>query len=533
MEKFEGQIVDIINKTIFNGVVKVHEGKIASIDSWPGAGKDLPFILPGFIDSHIHIESSMLTPVEFSRAVVNYGIIGVVTDPHEIANVLGKDGVKFMIDNASRTSFNFCFGAPSCVPSCSADIETSGAMLTSQEVGEILDNPAVGYLSEVMNYPGVLLRNNQVMAKIEAAKRLGKQIDGHAPGLMGEERRKYASAGISTDHECSSYEEGLSCIENDMFVQIREGSAARNFEALIPLIAKYPEKIMFCSDDIHPTSSKEAPIISHVRRAIAYGYDKWDVLRAASLNPQVHYGLDWGLLRPGDPATFIIADSISEKMNILETYLSGEPLKIDESPVDSYPNRFMVSDISDKDIASTFQNITPIIVAQDGELITTSEYASSDDENYPWEEVQKIVVVNRYDSIASPSVGHVRGFNIKNGAMAASIAHDCHNIVAIGSSDENIVRAVNEVIRMKGGITVIDKDNNVVCLELPIAGLLTPLGWEQVARKNAEIMEAIASTGCQMRSPLITMSFMCLPVIPELKITDKGIFDASKWSFIR
>jgi len=531
MKTFEGQITDILARRVYHGIIRVRDGKIVSIDECPGAGEDLPFILPGFIDSHIHIESSMLTPLEFAREAVNHGTIGVVTDPHEIANVLGIRGVDFMIDNASKTSFNFCFGAPSCVPSCSSDIETSGAMLSSRDVGNLLCRPEIGYLSEMMNFPGVLNGDPEVMAKIDAARRLGKPVDGHAPGLLGEERKRYAAAGISTDHECTRIEESLSCIDSGMMVMIREGSAAKNYEALIPLIAQHPDKVMFCSDDSHPGDSIGGNILSIVKRALAAGYDRWDILRAASLNPQLHYKLDWGLLRPGDPATFIMADSISGSMNVLDTYIAGKSLETDDSPVDSFPNVFNASEISERDIVPAVREKMPVIVAYDGELYTSCEYSGPSDAAYPWQEVQKIVVVNRYRKDAAPSVGFVRGFNITNGAMAASIAHDCHNIVAIGSSDEKIVRVVNEVIGMKGGIAAMDRDGNIVSLELPIAGLLSPLSGKIVALENAEILKAIASTGCTMQSPLITMSFMCLPVIPRLKISDKGIFDASQWSF--
>jgi len=523
MKVFEGHIVDIIGKRIFDGRISVTDGVIASIEECRLDKDKLPYILPGFIDSHVHIESSMLTPVEFAKSAVDFGVIGVITDPHEIANVLGVEGVEFMIDNGSKTNFNFCWGAPSCVPSCNRNIETNGAILSPVEVEALLEKEEIGYLSEMMNFPGVLSADPQVLAKIEAARKLGKPVDGHAPGLLGEERAKYAAAGISTDHECTQYEEGLSCVQNGMFVQIRDGSAARNFDALIPLLATKPELVMFCTDDIHPGDAHEGTILSSIKKALARGYDLWSILRAASLNPQRHYNLNWGLLRVGDPATFVMSDSLSEGMNIIATYIKGDTLKAQKIEYDNCPNCFNACEISATDIDSAKQENVPVIVASDGELFTRCEYAKAQDSSYPWEEVQKIVVLNRYEKGAAPAVGYIRGFNIRNGAIAASVAHDCHNIVAIGSSDENIVRAVNEIVKMKGGVAVLAADNQLATLELPIAGLISTLDERSVSQKMKEILKLIVKTGCTMKSPLITMSFMCLPVIPQLKITDRGL----------
>lgn len=539
---YQGHIVDIIGKRIFDGTVSVRDGRIEAVrEEEAGAGgAALPYILPGFIDSHVHIESSMLTPVEFARMAVTHGTIGTVSDPHEIANVLGMDGVRYMIGNASGTPFNFCFGAPSCVPSCSPGIETSGAVLGREEVEEMLGWDGIGYLSEVMNFPGVLNGDEEVMAKIACAVEKGKRIDGHAPGLTGKERAAYAACGISTDHECSTVEEGRSCILNGMSVLIREGSAARNYDALLPLLAEAPGSIMFCCDDIHPGDLEKGHIDMHVRRALAEGYDLWDVLRAASLNPQLHYALDWGLLREGDPATFIMTDSLGEAMKLTATVIDGMKVfdatlggeapaapaaEIPGDPAaagEQFPNRFEALPISEADIADTAEGDVSIIIAQDGQLFTSSEKASRSDGTYPWDEVQKIVVLNRYAAHAAPAVGHVRGFGLRNGAMAASIAHDCHNIVAIGSSDEAIVKVVNEVVRMRGGIAACCGEGSPCSLELPIAGLMSPLDAHSVSRSNERILKVIADAGCTMSAPLITMSFMCLPVIPELKITDKG-----------
>lgn len=530
---FHGHIVDVVRRRIYDGRIEVCDGMISSVSECD-IQSEAPYILPGFIDSHVHIESSMLIPAEFAAVAAGHGTIGVVSDPHEIANVLGRAGVDFMIDNASRTNFNFCFGAPSCVPSCGPDIESGGAVLSSKDVEELLQKPEIGYLSEMMNYPGVLADDAEVLAKIASAHRLGKPVDGHAPGLLGEKRAGYAGKGISTDHECTTYEEGLSCLENDMNVLIREGSAAKNYEALIPLLAIRPDRIMFCTDDSHPGDFVAGHIDNIVRRAIRDGYNFWDVLRAACLNPQEHYRLNWGLLREGDPATFIMADSLAPTMRILATFFRGEPHRTDRTySIDTFPNIFEADVIREEDIRGGNVGTVPVILASDGQLFTSLEYARRDDVSYPWNEIQKIVVVNRYSRGVMPAVGYIRGFNIRNGAMAASVAHDCHNVVAIGSSDSMIVRAVNEVITMRGGLVAICGENRISRIELPVAGVMSPLEGKEVARLNREVHDTVAAAGCTMRSPFITMSFMCLPVIPQVKITDKGVFDAEKWEFVR
>lgn len=520
-----GHIVDVICRRIFDGRIEVSGGTVTAVRECGGVPADAPYILPGFIDSHFHIESSMLTPAELARVAAGHGTVGVVSDPHEIANVLGVSGIDYMLEDASRTNFNFCFGAPSCVPSCGSDIESGGAVLSSKDVDELLQRPSIGYLSEMMNFPGVLSEDTEVIAKIASARRAGKPVDGHAPGLLGRDRAAYAAKGISTDHECSTYEEGLSCIENGMDVLVREGSAARNYEALIPLIALRPDKVMFCTDDCHPDDLLSGHINALVKRALGDGYDLWDVLRSACLNPQVHYHLNWGLLREGDPATFIMVDTLTSEMKVLATFFRGESLEVrDCGGGDVFPNNFEAQAIRVADIEREDSAPVPVIIASDGQLYTSLEYASRDDTSYPWEEVQKIVVLNRYVKGATPSVGYVRGFNVRNGAMAASIAHDCHNIVAIGSSDDGIVRVINEVVSMRGGIAAVHGTGAVNSLSLPIAGIMSPLGAGQVVEIYRKLLDTIASAGCTFRAPFLTMSFMCLPVIPQAKITDKGLF---------
>ncbi len=556
--KYSGHIVNILNRNIFDGEVIVEGGKINSVHASAAVPENAPYIMPGFIDSHVHIESSMMLPSALAKVVVKSGTIGVVSDPHEIANVLGVDGVDYMIENGKTCMFNFCFGAPSCVPSCSTDIETSGAVINSTQIAEMLKRPEIGYLSEMMNFPGVFSSDPEVMAKIQAAKDCGKPIDGHAPGLLGDDRRRYASAGISTDHECSSIEEARDCILSGMKVLIREGSAARNYDALIHVLREYPDSVMFCTDDCHPDDLVRGHINTIVAEALADGYDLWDVLRAASLNPQLHYNLDWGLLREGDPANFILVDNLSHDFKVLTTVINGEEVysinnttpetsnsksskdtpAINSAPAETYPNHFLAKPISASDIATVINagDTIHVIRAFDGSLLTekesltvlddvtsTNEWLSSD--------IQKIVVYNRYTEGAKPVVAYIRGFGITNGAIAGSVAHDCHNIVAIGSSDEYLLRAINRIVEMKGGQVAICEDEQTE-IPLPVAGILSPLDAEEIAHRTLYLHETARRAGCTFNSPFITMAFMSLPVIPKLKLTDRGLFDCSSWQFL-
>lgn len=552
---YQGRIVDIPARRIYGGEVVVEGKHIASIRECE-VGEDAPYIMPGFIDSHVHIESSMMVPAEFARVAVEHGTIGIVTDPHEIANVLGEEGIDFMINSGKHIKFNFCFGAPSCVPSCSPDIETCGEVLDAERIERLMARDDIHYLSEMMNYPGVLSGDEEVMRKIRASLSHGKPVDGHAPGLTGEERRRYAEAGITTDHECATMEEARACVESGMSVLIREGSAAKNYEALIPLLGESPDYVMFCTDDCHPSELVRGHINLIVERAVRDGYDMWDVLQAACVNPQRHYHLDWGLVREGDKANFIVTTLEGGHLRVRSTIINGREvysynsylstIQSQAKSIDNqmailgkYPNRFVAEPIGAEDIAYELHagDTAHIIVAEDGSLLTGHDKVAISgnplkDSEYPWNEVQKIVVYNRYTPGAKPQVGLVRGFGVKDGAMAASIAHDCHNIVAVGSSDEYIVRAINRVIEMKGGEVAIH-GTEMTDLALPIAGLISPLSGHEVAYRSATLRETINAAGCPLKAPFITMAFMALPVIPDIKITDKGVFDGIKWQFIK
>ena len=528
-------IVDIVNKRIFAGRIVIKDGKIAEITETNEKYNN--YILPGFVDSHIHIESSMLIPSEFARIASIHGTVATVSDPHEIANVMGIEGVNFMLNN--KTNFKTYFGAPSCVPATS--FETSGAVFNTAEIEKLMKNPKIKYLSEVMNFPAVINRDSDMMAKIEIAKKYNKPIDGHAPGLTGENLKKYFSAGITADHEAMSYEEALEKIENGVMIQIREGSAAKNFDALHPLIKKYPDKLMFCSDDLHPDELLQGHINLMVKKALQKGYDFMDVLQIASYNPIKHYNLDVGLLQKGDPADFIMTKNLHDFSNIT-TYINGIKVaengkslldKINETPINKFITKLKTENDFKVRAESDFVNV---ISALDGQLFTKKEiykvkikagYAISDAQN----DILKIVVVNRYFD-AKPMVAFIKNFGLKTGAIASSVAHDSHNIIAVGCSDAEISKAVNLIIQNKGGLSWANKNNSDV-LPLPFAGLMTDAPYNKVAKKYREMENVARKFGSKLKAPYMTLSFMALPVIPELKLTDKGLFDVSKFGFIK
>lgn len=538
---FKGHIIDLVARSIFDGEIIVADGKIAAITECQ-VEASAPYFLPGFVDSHVHIESSMMTPVEFARIALRHGTIGAVCDPHEIANVMGVEGIEMMLDIARTADFRFAFGMPSCVPSCNKDIETSGFVLDATEVERFMKRDDIYFLAEMMNFPGVLGGDPEVMAKIAAAKAAGKPVDGHAPGLVGEARQRYADAGISTDHECTSIETGRAAIASGMIVQIREGSAAKDYNALAPLIAEAPGQVMFCTDDCHPTDFVRGHLDRIVRRAIADGYDILDILTAACLTPVKHYGIPAGLLQPGDPADFIVLTDLTPHFRVIKSYIDGEKvfsskgqftanrmlersMLVQKNLVRSMINNFNAQPITLADIARTPRSVEDIIVASDGSLFTMHERGPVD------ASVQKLVVLDRYSAHAKPKVGYIKGFGITCGAVAQSIAHDCHNIVAVGSDDAELVRVINRVIEMKGGVTVSD-GTELEDLPLPIGGIISPLCGHELAFRCTLLDEVIQRAGCQFHSPFITLAFMCLPVIPQLKLTDKGLFDSEKFQFI-
>ncbi len=553
MKSIKGHIVDVIRRDIYDGEIIIQDEKIVEVKrcELPKREKPWPHVMPGFIDGHVHIESSMMVPHKFARIAISHGTIGVIADPHEIGNVLGVEGIDYMIRFGREARFNFLFGAPSCVPAVGGDIETCGREISVEDTEKLMARPDIGFLGEMMNYPGVLDGDKNVIAKITAALHNGKPVDGHAPGLTGCQRDQYAGAGISTDHECSTLDEGRSCINAGMKVIIREGSAAKDYKLLSPLIAECPNMVMFCTDDCHPDDFVRGHINLIVRRALADGYSLWDVLQAASVNAQKHYGQRWGLLQAGDPATFITVDRISPHFRVESTWIRGKEvfnynasLPSDHSGNDdhildfNFPNNFVAAPITAADIDIDLKpgDTVHVIHASDGSLLTEHDEVELTgnplfDSRYPWTEVQKIVVYNRYVPGSKPVVGLIRGFGIKEGALAGTVAHDCHNIVAIGSSDEYIVKAINRIVEMQGGQVVVSPEE-MLDIPLPIAGLMAPMSGHEIAFRTLCIQEKVKDIGCPMKSPFITMAFMCLPVIPDIKITDRHLMDTKKFEII-
>lgn len=537
MTEIKGIIIDPLNRKRFKGKLIVENGKILSITEIEMAPDQ--YILPGFVDAHIHIESSMLVPSEFARLAVQHGTVATISDPHEIANVCGLDGVEFMIENGKSVPLKFHFGAPSCVPATT--FETAGACLNVDDVTKLLERDDIFYLAEMMNWPGVLFDDEEVLAKIKAAQKIGKPVDGHAPGLKGEQAKKYCAAGITTDHECFTLEEALDKLKHGMNIIIREGSAAKNFNALIPLFSSHPGKLMFGSDDKHPDDLLLGHINNVVSRAINLGYDFFDVLHAACVLPVQHYNMNVGLLQPGHSADFIIVDNL-DTMHVTQTWIEGVCVfdgnvlfeKTAVTPINYFVDwQTVPSDFQVK--ASGNTKIIPVIDALDGELITKRSEATLQVENNlvladQANDILKITVVNRYAKVP-PAVGFIRNFGLKNGAIASSVGHDSHNIIAVGSSDEYLSKVVNLIMDAKGGIAAVhEKDSKL--LPLPVAGIMTHLDGTQ-AGKDYEALNIMAKAmGSTLGAPFMLISFMALLVIPSIKMSDKGLFDAERFEFI-
>jgi len=536
MDYKKGLITDVVNRRIYKGMVLFENGKITELREQDH--DENQFILPGFIDAHIHIESSMLVPYEFARIALIHGTVGTVSDPHEIANVCGTDGVNYMIENARDAKLKFHFGAPSCVPATS--FETAGATLDFRAVELLLQRSEIHYLSEMMNYPGVLNRDQEVMQKIQSAIKLGKPVDGHAPGLMGEAARKYIQSGISTDHECFTLEEALDKLKYGMNIIIREGSAAKNFEALHELITGFTDKIMFCSDDKHPDDLLKGHINKMAARAVAKGHDVMKVLQCACVNPVKHYKMKVGLLQPGDDADFVVVNNL-ELLDVMETFLNGEQVATAGRSVlksKSHPviNNFSCSLKSEEEFRKKVTgSLIHVIEALDEQLITNDQVCSINSENGyavadPEKDILKIAVVNRYTD-SKPAIGFIKNVGLKSGAIASTVAHDSHNIISVGVSDAAICKAVNLLIGEKGGLSFVNDEDEFI-LSLPVAGLMSDRNGEAVGLQYEEIDRRVKQAGCNLRSPFMTLSFMALLVIPDLKLSDKGLFSGRKFSFI-
>ncbi len=537
MKSISGQIVDVINKTIIKGIIQIEGDKIIRIIATDDVEDQ--FIIPGLTDAHIHIESSMMLPSEFARYSVTHGTVACVCDPHEIANVSGVDGIDYMIENAGHSPMKFYFGAPSCVPSTA--FETAGAILDAPAVEKLLKRDDIYFLAEMMNYPGVIHKNKEVHSKLLAAQMIGKPVDGHAPGLMGDDLKAYAAGGITTDHECMTLAEAKEKMALGMKVLIREGSAAKNFDDLLPLMTDYADNIMFCSDDKHPDDLlKNGHIDALVRRAVAKGYDVMDILRVCSLNPIHHYKLDIGLLQVDDYADFVVVNNLSD-FEIKATYIRGE--KVAANGLPCYPrfepteliNHFNARKIAeDQLVIQSTGEYLKVILVDDGQLLTQSmlcqpkienDNVVSDIEN----DILKLVVYNRYQP-STPSVAFIKNIGLKRGALASTVSHDSHNIVAVGTSDAEITMAINKIIDSKGGILASEGDRTCL-LSLPVGGLMSEREGALIAEKYEEVDAMAKELGSTLRAPFMTVAFMSLLVIPELKLGDVGLFDGKLFAF--
>lgn len=534
--QIKAQFVDILTRSIYPISFHIHSGKISRIEQIE-VDTSLPYVMPGFIDAHVHVESSMLVPSEFARLAVVHGTVATVSDPHEIANVCGLEGVEYMIENGNRVPFHFYFGAPSCVPA--TPFETAGGEINAADIDQLMSRPEIHYLAEMMNWPGTVNRDETVMEKIRIAQKFGKPIDGHAPGLKGELAAKYVSAGPSTDHECFTAEEALDKLKLGMKIAIREGSAAKNFDALVDLIDDYPEMIMFCSDDKHPDNLAVSHINALAARAVAKGKDVFDVLQAACLNPISHYSMNVGQLKEGDPADFILVKDLND-FQVICTFIKGE--KVAENGKTLIPsvqngiiNNFHTSQKTPTDFQIKALGTTVrVIEALDGQLITpalSGEIVIKDGFalSNPDQDILKITVVNRYED-TPPAVAFIKNFGLKSGAIASSVGHDSHNIIAVGIDDESICRAVNLIVDAKGGVSAVSGNQEEI-LPLPVGGIMSPSDGYEVAAAYTRIDTMAKEMGATLNSPFMTLSFMALLVIPDLKLSDKGLFNGQRFEF--
>lgn len=536
MTTISGQLVDIKNQEIYPANISIESGKIIKIERAQNSPDR--FILPGFVDAHVHVESSMLVPAEFARLAVVHGTVGTISDPHEIGNVLGVQGVEYMIENGQQVNFKFYFGAPSCVPA--TPFETAGAEISVEDVQYLLAKPEIKYLAEMMNWPGVLHQDEMVYAKIASAKAVNKPVDGHAPGLKGKDAEQYAAAGISTDHECFTAEEALDKLKCGMKILIREGSAAKNFDALIDLMHEHHEQMMFCSDDKHPDNLVDGHINQLVTRALDRGVELFKVLKAACVNPVEHYNMDIGLLNEGDPADFIVVNDLAS-FSVQQTWINGQLVAEDgHSKISSVTNQVINNfntdpkEPHDFDVSITGDKVG-VMEALDGQLITNLlEYESALIDNETQTNLEhdllKIAVVNRYDN-AGVAIGYIKNIGIKEGALASSVGHDSHNIVVVGVDSESMCKAVNLIIEQKGGVSAISRAEELI-LPLPVAGIMSPDDGYKVAEDYSKIDRFAKSLGTPLTSPFMTLSFMALLVIPRAKMSDKGFFDGEKFEFL-
>ena len=565
--QFTSYILDVLTDSVYPARITIEDGifkEIVPIQVGEETEIDVEgLMLPGFIDSHIHIESSMMTPAQFAKVAVRHGTTAVVCDPHEIANVHGIDGVEFMIENASTVPFNFYFAAPSCVPATS--FETSGAVLDSDDIEYLLQKPEVVALAEMMNFPGVIGADEEVLEKLRIARKYNKPIDGHAPLVSGKELDKYIEQGIVTDHECSNFLEAIEKKQKGMKIMVRDGSSAKDMDALFDFSQRIeffknqdsfgiiPTEVLsrrlhspifdfIVSDDKNPRDLVNGHLNESVKKAVDLGVDLIKAIEMVTINPAAHYGLDGGSIVTGSKADFIIVDNLDD-LNVLKTYISGECVFDGENVLFDVEDVEVIDSMNvDKKSPEDFNVYfdgdeceVNVIQCFDGELLTKKTTARLITENgivQPdiFEDILKIAVVERHGS-NNVANAFIKGFGLKKGAIAASIAHDSHNIVAIGYSPKRMAEAVNKVIENKGGIAVVSEDF-ADSLSLPIAGLMSNQDGIAIAKKLRILQKMAFALGCELTAPFMTMAFMSLLVIPSIKLSDKGLFDGDSFEFI-
>jgi adenine deaminase len=506
---------------------------------------DSRYVAPGFIDSHVHIESSMACVAEFARAVLVHGTTTVAADPHEIANVLGSAGIEYMLQSAEHQPMNLYFTLPSCVPA--TDMETSGARLTAEDLRPFLRKEKIVALAEMMNYPGVLMRDPAVLSKITTARQQKKPVDGHAPGLKGRKLHAYIAAGVQSDHECTTEQEAREKLAAGMVIMIRQGTGAKNLQALLPAInATTSRRMMWCTDDRHPNDLiQEGHIDSIVREAIQSGLDPHLAIQMATLNPADYFGLSHlGAIAPGRQADLVVFSDIKKPV-IEQVYCQGiltaENGKIRaevQFPATGTVAPAMHIDVQNVDFSMPAEQgrIRVIEIVSD-QLITRQRIEATPVKNHqavsePSKDLLKIAVVERHRGTGNIGRGYIKGFGLKQGALASSVAHDSHNIIVVGTADEDMQAALEAVVEMGGGLAAVSNGRLLAGLALPIAGLMSLEPVRTVRDQLERLIEIAHELGTTLQDPFMTLSFMALPVIPELKLTDMGLIDVSKFEVV-
>lgn len=536
-----GRIVNVFTSEIEEASIAVDQGVIVGIGDYEGEewidlkGK---YVVPGLIDSHVHIESSMTTPKAISEALLKHGVTTIIADPHEIANVKGIEGIEFMLKESADTPVDMYFMLPSCVPS--GDFETAGAVLSAKELGKLMDEEKVLGLGELMNYPGLLAGEEEVLKKINLAEE--KIIDGHGPGLMGKDLNAYILAGVKTDHECSTKEEMEDRLRRGMIVQIREGSATQNIEALIPVVNKDNlSRIVFCTDDRDAEDLlTKGSIDNNIRKSVSLGLDPLDGVKMATINPALIYGLkNKGAIAPGYEATFFTVDSL-EEFNIQDLFVEGKSIVSDgelkekvfqgKDSIHSFGNTVCLPELKKKDLEIKITGEKANVIQLVDQNITTirvrEKVGEIGDIFVPTKEYSKVAVIERHNATGNKGLGILKGYGITKGAVAQTVAHDSHNLICIGDNDDDMYLAIREIEKMGGGQVVVSEGKILAEMPLAIGGIMSEHSLSEVAEAQKKMFEATKQLKINSGvAPFVTLSFMSLAVIPEVKLTDMGLID--------